>query len=264
LPVPLQPQADADRLPDDAEQGRAEAALWEDFRTQGSPAARERLFNLHTAFARNIARRHHREQTYGDIDIADVVQHAYAGLLEALDRFDPAYGVPFRPFAAHRISGSIRDGISKMNEVREQLSWRRRMRRERMRSLAEKPPGESENLAPVEQLAELAVGLALGFILEGTGLFAQRDGEQDVHGPAVTAYDTLAWKETVEQLKAELSQLPEREQTILRQHYENNLNFDHLAVLLGISKGRVSQLHRAALMLLRKRLKDRGHFRMIR
>jgi flagellar biosynthesis protein FlhA len=59
-------------------------------------------------------------------------------------------------------------------------------------------------------------------------------------------------------------QMPEREQTILRQHYVNSISFDQLAALLAISKGRVSQLHRAALSLLRKRLREHGHFRMIR
>lgn len=259
--MPLQPHTDIDMPPDGTQEDHEEAALWQAFKAAGSATARERLFNLHAAFARNIARRHYREQSRGDIELCDLYQHAYTGLLEALDRFDPRYRVPFRPFAAHRISGSILDGISKTNEVREQLSWRRRMRRERMQSLSEK---DAEHLAPIEQLAELAVGLALGFILEGTGLFEQRDGERETQPIAETAYDSLAWKETVEQLQVELAQLPEREQTILRQHYENNLNFDHLAALLAISKGRVSQLHRAALMLLRKRLKDRGHFRMIR
>ena len=37
-----------------------------------------------------------------------------------------------------------------------------------------------------------------------------------------------------------------------------------LAALLAISKGRVSQLHRAALLLLKKRMRERGHFRLER
>ena len=193
----------------------------------------------------------------------ELYQYAYAGLLEALDRFELTANTPFRPFAAHRISGSILDGIPHLSEVREQLSWRRRVRRERLQSLAEEREGE-EARAPVEKLAELAVGLALGFMLEGTGLFNPRDDEREVPVSGENAYESVAWKETIEHLQTELESLPEREQTILRQHYVNGMSFDQLSVLLAISKGRISQLHRGALSLLRKRMREQGHFRMIR
>lgn len=238
-----------------------EPALWSAFKDAGSADARERLFALHSGFARSIARRHHREQSRGDIELAELYQFAYAGLLEAIDRFDPKQNTPFRPFAAHRISGSILDGIPRLSEVREQISWGRRMRRERLRSLSE---GEAQDGASaIERLAELALGLALGFMLEGTGLFCPDDEEQ-ARPKSDSAYDSLAWKEIVTHLQAEMEALPERERTILKQHYVNGLSFDRLAELLRISKGRVSQLHRAALMLLRKRMRDHGHFRMIR
>jgi RNA polymerase sigma factor for flagellar operon FliA len=239
-----------------------EAVLWRAFKQHGSRAARERLFSSYADFARSIARRHHRERSRGDIEVSELYQYAYAGLLEALDRFDPSLGVPFRPFAAHRISGSILDGIPRLSEVLEQVSWRYRVRRERLRSLAGDKP--QDGISPVEQLAELALGLALGFMLEGTGLFNEGDAEDAASRPVETAYDSLAWKETLAQLKTELEALPEREAIILRRHYLDDVPFDQLAALLSISKPRVSQLHRAALLLLRKRMRERGHFRMIR
>ncbi len=240
-----------------------EAALWDAFKTAGSLAAREKLFVRHVAFARNIARRHHREQSRGDIDLLDLQQLAYAGLLEALDRFDPRQGVPFRAFSAHRISGSVRDGMMRMSEVREQISWRHRARRERLGSLGEAAGEDMDTARAMEKLAEIAVGLALGFMLEGTGLFVEDDAAGDgAPSAASTAYESLAWKETVAQLRAELAGLPPRERTILQEHYLHGVNFDQLASLLTVSKGRVSQLHRAALLLLRKRLGERGHFRL--
>src|SRR5882757_7361725 len=136
----------------------AEAALWTAFRDRSSADAREQLFTLHAAFARNIARRHHQERSRGDIDLHDLHQLAYMGLLEALDRFDPRLGTPFRPFAAHRISGSIRDGILKMSEMREQMAWRHRVRRERIKSLSTEG---SQAREPIEELTEIVIGLAL-------------------------------------------------------------------------------------------------------
>jgi RNA polymerase sigma factor for flagellar operon FliA len=242
-----------------------EAALWRAFRADPAGPARERLFTLHAGFARSIAHRHHRDRSFGDLDVEDIRQLAFAGLLEAIDRFDPDRGVPFRGFASHRISGSIRDGLARMSEMREQLSWRQRLRRERVRSLAAENPESLSTADALAALADLAVGLAIGFMLEGTGMVtpAEEGGEQD-RAPQVTAYDSAAWKELVGRLQAELGALPEREQAILRHHYVDGIAFEHLAVLLGVSKARVSQLHRAALETLRKRMLKRGHFRLER
>ena len=243
----------------------AETLLWAALRESGEPATREALFERHAGFARNIARRHFREQSRGDLDLHDIQQLAYAGLLEAIDRYDPCLGAPFRPFAAHRISGSIRDGLMRMSEVREQISWRHRARRERLKSLSQAGIGEMDTSQAMAKLAEIATGLALGFMLEGTGLFVE-DEADDAAAPvaSASAYDSVVWKETVARLQAELSALPDRERTILREHYMSGVSFDNLATLLGISKGRVSQLHRAALTLLRKRMGERGHIRVER
>ena len=242
----------------DAEADVAEQALWAAFHEARSSAARERLFALYAAFARNIARRFHRDQWARDLELGDLCQLAYAGLLESIDRFDPGFGVPFRGYASHRISGNIRDGVAHTNEVREQMSWTRRLRRERARSLLPSQSGTAATDA-MARLTEFAVGLALGFMLEGTGLY--RDETSDETG---TAYETLAWKETVGRLNSELASLPERERTILQHHYINGVSFDEIASLLAVSKGRVSQLHKAALTRLRHRMTDRTQFRLER
>jgi RNA polymerase sigma factor for flagellar operon FliA len=239
-----------------------EALLWAAFVQGRLPSMRARLFSFYADFARNIARRHYRERSRSGIELAELLQLAYAGLLEAIDRFDPGVGTPFRPFAIYRISGSVRDGIVHMSEMHEQKSWLHRARRERLKSLSD-PAGEPRQ-PPIEALAEIALGLALGFMLEGTGLFADDGAVAGASAAVATAYDSLAWKETLARLYAEVAALPERERTILHEHYLNGMNFDQLASLLEISKGRVSQLHRAALGMLRKRMREQGHFRVTR
>lgn len=79
-----------------------ELQLWRAFAENRAGGARERLFALHARFARNVGRRFVRERNYGDIDVADVDQAAYMGLMQALDRFDPGRGTPFRGFAVKR------------------------------------------------------------------------------------------------------------------------------------------------------------------
>ncbi len=238
----------------------AEARLWALYTRERSDEVREQLFDLYADFARGVAKRLYRSRTGRDLEFSDLCQHAYAGLLEALDRFDLGRGAPFRSFAVHRIEGSIRDAITHMSEYREQVSWRQRLHRERLRSLKE---GAVQGATtPVEQLADIAVGLALGFMLEGSGLVSCESAAQP--NTAASAYESVAWSETLHELDAALESLPEREQKILRQHYLNGVGFDDLSRLLGVSKGRISQLHRSALATLRKRLRRSEGFRMIR
>jgi RNA polymerase sigma factor for flagellar operon FliA len=238
-----------------------EASLWRAMREEGCDAARERIFAFYLPFARALAGRQFRGRKGGDVEYGDFLQLACAGLLEAMDRFDPGLGVPFRGFAVRRINGSILDGLAKMNEVREQISFRHRIKRERLRSLT---AGEAENLPSGEALAalvDLAVGLALGFMLEGTNLY---QAQGDSAGSQATAYDSLAWKDLIERLAAELGRLSDRDRAIIQLHYLEEVNFDQIAALLGLTKGRISQLHKAALDLLRKRISGAGGFRLER
>jgi RNA polymerase sigma factor for flagellar operon FliA len=234
-----------------------EAALWQRLR-EGAEEARARLFELHLPFARRIASRHFRARNRGDMDFADLYQLACAGLLEAIDGYDAARGVPFRGYAARRIGGSVLDGIARMSEVREQLSFRKRVQRERLNSLMAQGLDDASPADAVASLAELAIGLAVGFMLEGTGLLVPDKTADPAPGP----YDGVALKRAVRRMRYEIAKLPERERTILHYHYEEGLIFDQIGALLGITKGRVSQLHRGALSLLRKRLRQTGHFRL--
>jgi len=243
-----------------AERDAGEAALWRALRHEGSAGARDRLFSLYLPFARSLAGRQFKSRRGGDVEYEDLLQLGCAGLLEAIDRFDPGFGVPFKGFAVRRINGSMIDGLAKMSEVREQISYRSRVRRERLRSLAadaEAPAGPGQAM---EALIDLAVGLALGFMLEGTTLY-QGEAQAAVQP---TAYDSLAWRDLVKRATVELARLPERDRRIIELHYLDDVNFDQIARLYGLTKGRISQLHKAALILLRKRIAGGGGFRLER
>lgn len=234
--------------------------LWAAVESTGSQPARETLFERHVPFARMIAARHFRKRRGGDIEFAELCQLAYAGLLEAIDHYDRSRGVPFKGYAHRRISGSVLDGIAKTSELREQLSFRRRAQAERTQSLGASDPAALSPADAMRALVDLAVGLAVGFMLEDTGLYV---GERDADA-RTSAYESLVWREAVERLVGEVANLPDREQAVVRRHYFDGMTFDQIGDLLGLTKGRISQLHRAALALLKKRLRRAGDFRLER
>lgn len=235
-------------LAQDQEEG--EAALWQNFTAGGSADARQGLFDLHSVFARQIAAKHFLDRKSGDIEFADLCQLAFAGLLEAIDRYDPMRGMAFRAFARRRISGSILDGIAHMSEMREQIAYRKRVRMERLWSLTVENPQALEIPAAMAALVEMATGLALGFMLESNGLYTVDEAADTGLSP----YDSLAWKQLLLALKDEVSRLPAQEEKVIRYHYLHGLEFNKISEILGLSKGRISQIHRSSLRILRERL----------
>jgi RNA polymerase sigma factor for flagellar operon FliA len=223
---------------------RAEASLWRRFRFEDDLRCRETLFNRYFVLARAIAKRLFRQRMTARLERGDFDQFACEGLLQALDRFDPLRGVPFSAYARRRIVGNIASGIATMSEIDAQLTYRHRVEQGRLRSLM---IGDAD---PIAALSDLAIGLALGLMLEGTGMI---DGENR-SDPRPNAYDSLAWREAQAILRREMVNLPEQEAIVVRQHYDHGLPFAQVAQLMNLSRGRISQLHRTALERLRKRL----------
>lgn len=223
-----------------------EASLWRRLRVGGEADCRGLLFDRYAGLARAIARRRFGRRRGARVDRADFEQFAYEGLLQAIDRFDPLRGVPFGAYAARRIVGNIADGVARMSELDAQISHRRRVERARLRSLCEDSATGDD---PLAALSDAAVGLAIGIMLEGLGTAAAA-----VADPAPNAYESLQWREVQAGLAREVERLPAREAAVIRHHYHHGLSFARIAELLGLSRGRVSQLHRSALERLRKKV----------
>jgi len=227
---------------------RVEASLWRRLRNCAEAACREALFNRYVALARSVAGRHFNRRPPPRPELTDYQQFAYTGLLQAIDRFDPLRGVPFPSFAKPRIVGSISDGIAQMSEIDAQCSQRRQIENERIRSLRsreEEGPGEA-----IFRLSRLAAGLAIGLILEGSPPVL----EGQLVDPSPSAYDSLQFRQLQMRLAEAVSGLPEKEAIVIRQHYLNGLGFGQVAELLGLSRGRISQLHHSALRRMRKKI----------
>lgn len=227
---------------------REEAALWRRFHETHEGLLREGLFERYRRFARSLARRHARRSGLSPDMVEDLEQFGYRGLLEAIDRFDPTRGSTFLAFASSRIAGSIVDGMAQLDERGAQLRYRRRLERERLGSLTE---GGRNTRSATQELSELVTELALGLMLSAQ----DRDAPSEVTGRSDNGFDSLAWHETRAVLGERVDQLPEPERTVIRQHYLNDLLFSQIAGMLGLSKGRISQLHRSALQKLRKSMK---------
>ena len=225
-----------------------ESALWEALRSGADAAARERLIELHLPFARIMAGKLFAGRTHDELEFCDYLQLATVAMIECVDRYDPAYGASFRTYSSRRITGAILDGVALLSEKQQQIAFRKRVRTERLHSLQEDAvTNDRDPAALFESLARLAVGLALGYILEDSGMYR---GE-DAPGPD-TNYQAVELRQLQKRVRELVETLPERERLIVRSHYLHLVPFESIADMMGISKGRVSQLHRRAMEMLRE------------
>jgi RNA polymerase sigma factor FliA len=169
-------------------------------------------------------------------------------LLEAIDRFDPRIWTRFETFASHRISGAILSGVETLSEKQQQIAVRKRVRAERAKSLADgaKSKAATEGVDALKLLADVAAGLALGFLLYNPGLYLDGDSAS-----GDTPYERLEVVQLRQRVTALVGRLPTPERKVIHAHYFQHLPFEEIAQQLGLSKGRVSQIHHAALQRLR-------------
>jgi RNA polymerase sigma factor for flagellar operon FliA len=234
-----------------------EGLLWQRLRAGDADGARDRLLALHLPYAKVVAASYYAKRFHDEIEFGEYQQLACVGLLEALDRFDPARGVQFRTFAARRMHGAILDGIERFTERQQQIAVRQRLRLERARDVrdsaaAEAGAGGGSAPAP-EQLtrfvAEVGIGLAVCWMLEGTGMAQLPDATA-----TAPFYQGVQLKQLRERLLHAVDRLPAQERTVLRSHYLQDVPFERIAADLQLTKGRISQIHKQALLHVRKLL----------
>lgn len=234
----------------------SERELWQRWRDAKDVDAREALLSLHLPYARTVAATYYGRRVHDEIEFNDYLQYARIGMLEALDRFDPDKGAQFRTFAARRMHGAILDGLEGFTEKQQQIAVRQRLRKERIEAVKEvgaERRREGDEL--FRYLAEVGVGLALCRLLEGTGMVDP--GEPVAPAHAEPHYQPFELAQLRRRLVEQVDRLSPQQRTVIRYHYLQEHPFEQIAQMMAVTRGRVSQIHRQALAVLREQLDAR-------
>jgi len=191
------------------------------------------------------------------VEMGELLSAGALGLMEALGRFKPELGIKFETFAESRIKGAMLDELRK-------LDWFSRGQRHRVRVVDDairRLESASDEVATVEKITE-ATGLtskevsqameamqnqlclSLDAITENLTSFKRQQIDNE-------PYKSAALKEIVDKLALLIDELTPREQLVLSLYYVEELNMRETSEVMGITEGRVSQLHSQALGKLR-------------
>jgi RNA polymerase sigma factor for flagellar operon FliA len=227
-----------------------EQQWWIDYK-QGDSGARDHLLEKYLPFAKRLTSILYARRPQGNAEFGDYLHLAYIGLIEAMQRYQYEANAAFSTYAAYRIKGSILNGIPKMSERGEYVSYLRRVQRERTQSLLDV---NSRRLLNFSETVELIVNIALTHQLDELAAEIDGGGSDGLSD----LYASHSYGELKNHLRSIVVNLPQRDQKIIYYHYFNYMSFDDIAKLLNISKGRVSQLHKRTLSELRTKLHGYG------
>jgi RNA polymerase sigma factor (sigma-70 family) len=231
----------------------------------GDAAASEELIRRLLPLVQATARRYRTE----GLEQADLLQEGIVGLLRALQRFDPARGVPFAAFATWWIRQSLQearsDFIRPMRLPPKALRQLSQLKSEHQRIYQ----GEHRS-APIGELAdrtniELAQAEALLSAdarprsldepIENTETELGTLGDLLEDPLSATDYENVVDAVAGEQLRALLSRLTEREREVVQGRFGFDVSAEKLSEVgerLGVSAERVRQIEERALAKLRR------------
>lgn len=216
----------------------------------------ERLVKAHMDLVRRIAWHMH-GRTGRRVEIEDLLQAGYLGLVDASQRYEPRAGVNFAAYAAIRIRGSIVDLLrenARLNRAAITMQQRitgatLRLEHELMRSPTNAEVAEAAGITLADYEAwqsEFAAGRVSSIdevYSDSSALFTDT---------ARTPEDRVQERQMRELLRRALAKLPEREALVLQLYFVEELNVYEIAEIMGVTTGRVSQIKKAATTRLRE------------
>ncbi|NOY13717.1 MAG: FliA/WhiG family RNA polymerase sigma factor [Deltaproteobacteria bacterium] len=202
----------------------------------------------------------------------DIRSAALMGLFDAAGRFDPRRGVLFKTFAERRIRGAVFDEVRRMD-------WFSRSMREKQSRLSKVTEALGKRLGRAPEDTELAAELdleldnfyELKWQVSQLGYVSLHEKLDDSDDSGKTFIDTLEdTRQTSVQVRMEageltrelagyLEQLSEKERLVVALLYYEELSQKEISEVLGLTEGRISQLHSQALGKLKNKMKRSVH-----
>jgi RNA polymerase sigma factor for flagellar operon FliA len=205
------------------------------------------------------------------VEFDDLVGFGVFGLLDAIDKFDPAKGVKFKTYAVTRIRGAILD------ELRA-IDWVPRSVRQKTREVENAVQTVEAKLGRIATDQEIAVFLGVKeedfykmmLKISGTSILSLNDkllacddhtnrssiGDK-LEAPQTLNPEFLAEREDIRRIIIDnINALPDKEKKVLILYYYEDLTLKEIGQVLNVTESRVSQLHTKAILHIKEKLKN--------
>jgi RNA polymerase primary sigma factor len=233
---------------------------------EAQAGARDELIEVYVPLIASVARIYRGSSS---VDHRELMQEGVVGLLRALQRYDPTMDTPFWAYASWWVRQAMQQLVSELgrpvvlsDRALRQLARVKDAQREHLQRCGREPTINelaSEAGLRRQQVEHLFVAERKPRGLEeaagGSDEGSTTVGELLADPVAEDAYDRVPWHVEVQAVRALLSELSERERTIVAARYgldgpERTLR--ELSATVGVSAERVRQIEQGALEKLRE------------
>ncbi len=241
--------------------------VWQEYKRTGSETIRNWLTEHYLHLVRYNAERQHARLPV-EVDVNDLIQAGFFGLLDAIDGFDLNYGVKFETFCALRIRGAILDELRSMDWVPRLVRSRTskmESARKALRARLGRNPDEHEIASHIglgdEEMKKLFKdGQAVGVVSLNRKCY-ETDSNKDVREIDVLEDEAQA-NPLTETQKGDLKDLITKglsraERLIVILYYYEEMTMKEIGQTLDLSESRVSQMHSSILARLRAQMLHR-------
>ena len=203
------------------------------------------------------------------VQAEDLISAGIIGLIDALDKFNPAREVQFKTYAQIRIQGAMKD------ELRA-LDWASRSMRQKVKRLEHvyatleqelgRPPASEEvanslgiEMDEFEEMLDEVKSTSL-VSLEELGQGPASEDKTSLLEALLTREDNdplevLNLQDLKKALSLAIAELPAKERLVLSLYYFEELTMKEVGKVLNLTESRISQLHTQTVLRLRSKLK---------
>jgi len=244
-------------------------ALWAEYKKTGAKALRDQLIVHYAPVVKYVAGR----VSVGlprHVDEADLASYGIIGLIDAIERFEPARNIKFETYAVPRIKGAIIDELRSIDWVPRSVRAKARAVEQsysKLEAALHRTPTDAEVAADLEMsddefqttLRKISfVGVvALDEVFRGGDHSDRSTLGETLPDATAGPLDSFEVKETKEALVKAVSEMADREKTVLTLYYYEGLTLAEIGDILGVTESRVCQIHTKAVLQLRAKLADR-------
>lgn len=216
---------------------------------------RRELVDKYFPFVRSIAINMGRSLPPG-LEINDLINSAFIGLLISIDRYDPKKGVKFEVFARNRIRGEVIEAFRKQDKLNRKSRKLLNLYEYHKKNIENnlETSVDSETIIDKMKLEDRDKFLLRTIIDPDAALM-----NEFVIDPYLEVDDFIekvdSYRFITQELKNIIIQLDERERKIIEDYYnEDEKSMREIGYNLNLSESRVSQIHSDAIKKLRKKL----------
>ena len=199
------------------------------------------------------------------VDVDELINVGVLGLIDAIDRFDPERGVPFKAYAEIRIQGAMFDSLRNDDwvprSVRRKFNRIEKTRNDLTLHLGRKPtPTEMAKKmdTTVEEFNALAKEAQINRLVS-LDVSTTQDGQtplvESISRDETTAEQNICMQELKGEVASAVNKLPEKERMAVTLYYMQGLTLREIGKVLGVTESRACQLRGQGIKRLKFRLR---------